>query len=168
VGDKLREVFATGDLMITWRDEGAGVRRILYAYEQWRRGRSSEPSSTRLPARSTRHCCLRRPVIVRNLADAAALELFHFEGTDMSLSSVFRADVLRRPFSSARSSRELRNARTPSARPTWRLLSTVAASMGVALGERAPVRRDAAARIGAGDRQHRLAAGSRASSNWRR
>src|SRR5258706_5683576 len=88
VGDKLREVFATGDLMITWRDEAAGVRRILYAYEHGARQDLGAVADT-LARPIDRALLLRKPVIVRNPADAAALELFHFEGTDMSLSSVF-------------------------------------------------------------------------------
>jgi signal transduction histidine kinase/CheY-like chemotaxis protein/putative methionine-R-sulfoxide reductase with GAF domain len=37
VGDKLREVFATGDLSIRWYDEAAGAVHVLYTYEHGRR-----------------------------------------------------------------------------------------------------------------------------------
>jgi GAF domain-containing protein/CheY-like chemotaxis protein len=88
VGDKLREVFATGDLMITWRDETTRMRRILYACEHGIRGDLPD-----VPDRLDRPIDValleRRPVLVNNRAESEALGLHHFEGTDVSLSSAF-------------------------------------------------------------------------------
>jgi len=88
VGDKLREVFATGDIIITWRDEAAQLRRLLYSYEHGVR-LIHDPVPDPMTRPLDKALLQRRPVVVRNLADAAALQLHHFEGTDVSLSSVF-------------------------------------------------------------------------------
>src|SRR4030095_16876607 len=45
VGDKLRELFATGDLAIHWRDEKTNIDHHLYVYEH----------GQRLPPRPTPH-----------------------------------------------------------------------------------------------------------------
>jgi hypothetical protein len=37
VGDKLREVFHTGDLIVTWWEEKANLSHYLYAYEHGKR-----------------------------------------------------------------------------------------------------------------------------------
>ena len=131
VGDKLREVFATGNLIIAWRDEAAGLRRILYAYEHGARQDLGAVVDT-LARPIDQALLLRKPVIIRNPAEAAALELRHFEGTDMSLSSVFVP-----MFSGDRflGTIVLENYEREDAfgEADVRLLSTVAASMGVAL-----------------------------------
>ncbi|HWH83661.1 MAG TPA: GAF domain-containing protein, partial [Burkholderiaceae bacterium] len=131
VGDKLREVFATGDIGITWRDEAAGVRHLLYVYEHGaRQHHAPVPDALQRPL--DKALLQRRPVVVRNQADADALELHHFEGTDMSLSSVFVP-----MFSGDRflGTIILENYEREDAfgEAEVRLLSTVAASTGVAL-----------------------------------
>ena len=88
VGDKLREVLATGDIMINWRDDASATRHILYAYEHGvRSDLGTVPDLLERPI--DKALLRRRPVVVRNRAEADALELHHFEGTDVSLSSVF-------------------------------------------------------------------------------
>ncbi len=131
VGDKLREVFATGDIMITWRDEATAMRRILYSCEHG--VRSDLPGVPDTLARPIDKALLQRhPVVVRNQTEADALELHHFEGTDLSLSSVFVP-----MFSGDRflGTIILENYEREDAfgEADVRLLSTVAASMGVAL-----------------------------------
>ncbi len=88
VGDKLREVFATGDLVITWRDEATRTRLILYSCEH---GIRSELPTMPDPLDRPIDLAMlqRRSVVIRNRAEFDTLGLFHFEGTDMSLSSVF-------------------------------------------------------------------------------
>ena len=131
VGDKLREVFDTGDLMITWRDEATGMRLILYAYEHGVKD-DLPPVRDTLDRPLDKALLEQRPVVIRNPADAAAMQLHHFEGTDMSLSSVFVP-----MFSGDRflGTIILENYEREDAfgEAAVRLLSTVAASMGVAL-----------------------------------
>jgi GAF domain-containing protein/CheY-like chemotaxis protein/anti-sigma regulatory factor (Ser/Thr protein kinase) len=131
VGDKLREVFATGDIIITWRDEAAQVRRLLYSYEHGVR-LTHDPVPDPMTRPLDKALLQRRPVVVHNLAEAAALQLHHFEGTDVSLSSVFVP-----MFSGERflGTIILENYEREDAfgEADVRLLSTVAASMGVAL-----------------------------------
>ena len=131
VGDKLRDVFATGDLMITWRDEAAGVRHPLYAYEHGARiehGPIADPMDRPID----KALLQRQPVLIPDLAAAEAMGLFHFEGTDISQSSVFVP-----MFSGDRflGSLILENYERENAfgEAEVRLLSTVAASMSVAL-----------------------------------
>ena len=131
VGDKMREVFRTGNIMITWRDDAAGVRQILYAYEHGAR-LTHAPVPDLLDRQLDRLLLQRRPVIVSNHADGEALGLFHFEGTDVSISSLFVP-----MFSGERflgvvilENYERENA---FGEADARLLSTVAASMGAAL-----------------------------------
>ena len=131
VGDKLREVFETGDIGITWRDEASATRRILYSYEHGMRGElPTTPDPLTRPI--DRALLERRPIVVRNLAEAEALGLHHFPGTDISLSS-----VLVPMFSGERflGTIILENYDREDAfgEADVRLLSTVAASMGVAL-----------------------------------
>ena len=131
VGDKLREVLATGNIMITWRDDATATRRILYAYEHGVRGDlPSVPDALERPI--DKALLQRKPVVVRTRAEAEAMELHHFEGTDMSLSSVFVP-----MFSGERflGSIVLENYEREDAfgEAEVRLLSTVAAGMGTAL-----------------------------------
>ncbi|MEO5817044.1 MAG: GAF domain-containing protein, partial [Gemmatimonadaceae bacterium] len=131
VGDKLREVFATGDLMITWRNEATRMRHILYAYEHGERG-WLPPVPDLLERPIDRLVLQRRAVVIHDIAEAERLGLHHFEGTDMSLSSVFVP-----MFSGARflGTIILENYDRESAfgDAEVRLLSTVAASTGAAL-----------------------------------
>jgi signal transduction histidine kinase/CheY-like chemotaxis protein/putative methionine-R-sulfoxide reductase with GAF domain/tetratricopeptide (TPR) repeat protein len=131
VGDKLREVFATGDLMITWHDEASATRRILYAYEHGVRGELA-PLPDPLTRPIDRALLERRPVVVRTPADYEPLGLHHFPGTDRSLSCVVVP-----MFSGERflGTIVLENHEREDAfdEGQVRLLSTVAASMGVAL-----------------------------------
>ena len=131
VGDKLCEVFETRDMRITWRDEASMTRRMLYSYEHGVRGElPTTPDPLTRPI--DRALLERRPVVVRSLAEAEALGLYHFPGTDMSLSSVFVP-----MFSGERflGTIILENYDREDAfgEADVRLLSTVAASMGVAL-----------------------------------
>ena len=131
VGDKLREVLETGDLIITWRDEATGTRRILYSCEHGVQEQSAvAPGPARPPDRHRPAAA--QPVVVRNQAEGEALALFHFAGTDMSLSSVFVP-----MFSGDRflGTVILENYERENAfgEAEVRLLSTVAAGMGAAL-----------------------------------
>jgi signal transduction histidine kinase/CheY-like chemotaxis protein len=131
VGDKLREVFATGDMAITWRDEATRMRRMLYAYEHGKR-LDLPPVPDRLDRPMDKLLLQRRPVVVNKRAEADALGVHHFEGTDESKASAFVP-----MFSGDRflGTIILENYEHEDAfgEAEIRLLSTVAASMGVAL-----------------------------------
>ncbi len=131
VGDKLREVFETGNILINWRDAATATRHVLYGYEHG--VRSELPAVPDLLERPIDKALLqRRPVVVQNRAEADALGLHHFEGTDVSLSSVFVPMFSGERFLGAI---VLENYQRENAfgEAEVRLLSTVAASMGVAL-----------------------------------
>ncbi len=131
VGDKLREVFDTGDLMITWRDDATAMRHILYTYEHGVRSFPA-PIPDTLQRPIDKALLERRPVLIRHRTDFAAMELHHFEGTDMSLSSVFVPMFAGERFLGTviLENYEREDAFSES---QVRLLSTVAASMGTAL-----------------------------------
>ena len=131
VGDKLRDVFISGDIGIQWRDEEAQLVRYLYVYEH---GVRIWPEPTPLDRRSavTQAMLRREPLVVNNRAESDALGIGTLPGTDPSLSSVFVPVYSgdRDLGSIALENYERENAFGES---EVRLLSTVAASMGVAL-----------------------------------
>ncbi|MBE2243424.1 MAG: GAF domain-containing protein, partial [Burkholderiaceae bacterium] len=131
VGDKLREVFASGDIAINWRDEAAGMRRILYAYEHGAR-RHYPPVADSLERPIDRALLQRRPVIVGDQAHADRLGLHHFEGSDVSLSSVFVPMFSGERFLGAIVIEDYAR-ENAFGDADARLLSTIAASLGVAL-----------------------------------
>src|SRR5256884_9803489 len=85
VGDKLREVFHTGDLGIRWFDPKANLNHFLYQYEHGVRLNHSPrtPSPGALKLLQTR-----QPVLANNPAEFAALGFSSLPGTDQSLSSI--------------------------------------------------------------------------------
>ncbi|HEX9277533.1 MAG TPA: GAF domain-containing protein [Casimicrobiaceae bacterium] len=129
VGDKLREVFHTGDIGIRWYDPKANLNHFLYQYEHGVRDYQPPrpPSAGALKILQTR-----QPVVVNNPAEYAALGFTTVPGTDQSLSSV-TVPILgsdRVLGSIALENYERENA---FGEAEIRLLTTVAASMGVAL-----------------------------------
>ena len=88
VGDKLREVFRTGDLAIHWRDERTDLVHSLYTYEH----------GVRLPSRTVpydpdrpinRALQAGRPVLCRNRSEMEAIGVRLVAGTDPSLCCIF-------------------------------------------------------------------------------
>jgi GAF domain-containing protein/CheY-like chemotaxis protein len=131
VGDKLREVFRTGDIGIRWYDAKANLLYCPYDYEHGVRlhiaPRTPAPDSVFFKMVQTR-----QPLLVRNRAEQEALGVGVVPGTDISLSSV-RVPILgsdRVLGAIILESFERENAFGDA---EVRLLSTVAASMGVAL-----------------------------------
>jgi GAF domain-containing protein/CheY-like chemotaxis protein len=131
VGDKLREVFATGDMAIWWWDAERRTGHGLYTYEHG--VRHQHQAYTVKPGEVwERLFDGRETLLVHNRAESIAIGMHALEGTDQSLSalcvpiiggdrvlgSVFIEDY------------ERENAFGPDA---VRLLSTVVASMGTAL-----------------------------------
>src|SRR5438132_4360954 len=129
VGDKLRDVFHTGDIGIRWYDPKANLNHFLYQYEHGVRDYQPPrtPSAGGLKLLQTR-----QPMIVHNPAEYAALGFGTTPGTDQSLSSI-AVPILgsdRALGSIALENYERENA---FGEAELRLLTTVAASMGVAL-----------------------------------
>ena len=88
VGDKLREVFDNGDIGIRWRDEPAGLIHYLYEYEHG--VRITVPSTPINPDSVVARSMMRRePLVINSRAEAFALGIAVFAGTDPSKSSMF-------------------------------------------------------------------------------
>ena len=131
VGDKLREVFRTGDIGIRWYDAKANILYCPYDYEHGVR-LDVAPMTPPPGGVWSKLVQTRQPIVSNNPAEAAALGAVALPGTDTSLSSV-RVPILgsdRVLGSIILESFERENAYGES---EVRLLSTVAASMGVAL-----------------------------------
>ncbi len=131
VGDKLREVFHTGDIGIRWYDAKANILYSPYDYEHGVR-LSVAPVTPLAGGQWFKLMENRQPVVYNNQAEAAAAGVKQIPGTDASLCSV-RVPILggdRVLGSIILESFERENAYGDA---EVRLLSTVAASMGVAL-----------------------------------
>ena len=131
VGDKLREMFRTGDLAIHWRDESANVIHGLYVYEHGERlaqgTRPYRPETKINQALQTG-----KPAVLGTRAAMDAFGLSVVEGTDPSLSCVF-VPVMVGERQIAAISIESFEREHAFDEAQVHLLSTIAASMGVAL-----------------------------------
>ncbi len=130
-GDKLREVFRTGDIGIRWHDPKTGLIHFLYEYEHGTR-LDVAPGKPMQDGPWSKIVATRQPVVHNSRAASEAAGIGAIPGTDMSESSVFVPIV-----GSDRvlgliilEDYERENA---FGEAEVRLLSTVAASMGVAL-----------------------------------
>ncbi|MBK9114600.1 MAG: GAF domain-containing protein [Betaproteobacteria bacterium] len=130
-GDKLREVFGTGDLGIRWVDEERSLVHYLYEYEHGTRLRLS-PMPLERESGMYRALNRREPVVLNTQADADALGIGVIPGTDTCKSGAYVpiAGGDRVLGSIVLENYERENAFGES---EIRLLATVAASMGVAL-----------------------------------
>ncbi|HSC22548.1 MAG TPA: GAF domain-containing protein [Casimicrobiaceae bacterium] len=87
VGDKLREVFRTGDMGIRWYDEKTNLGHYLYSYEHGRR--LSIPPTTPTPGGLFETLKrTRTPVVLNNAADYASMPGGTVPGTDVSKSMI--------------------------------------------------------------------------------
>ena len=131
VGDQLREVFKTGDIHIAWLDPQGGSAWTPYAYQHGERIQIA-PIRLNLEGPVFKALAAKRPVVANSLAEMEAYGLRRIAGTDQSLSTamvpIFSGDRPLGVISLQNYERE--NAFGPA---EVRLLSTVAASMGVAL-----------------------------------
>ncbi|MEO8674913.1 MAG: GAF domain-containing protein [Casimicrobiaceae bacterium] len=129
VGDKLREVFHTGNIGIRWHDPSTNLIHYLYQYEH---GQRIHPPPRPPIGNFLRLAQTRQPIVVNNLAEYAAKALVRMEGTDQAVSTV-SVPILGRDRvlgTVAIDDYERENAFGVA---EVRLLSTVASSMGVAL-----------------------------------
>ena len=132
VGDKLREVFASDILTIVWRDEAAGLVHFLYAYNHGQRVQHGPvPEFIDRPLHQA--LLKRQPVVLNSRAAMAAMGVVAIDGDDDNVLSVVFAPM----FAGERflGSIVVDNIDREEAfdEAAVRLLSTVAASTGVAL-----------------------------------
>ncbi|MFO1325593.1 MAG: GAF domain-containing protein [Burkholderiales bacterium] len=131
VGDKLRELFATGDLAIQWRDEQANLVHDMYVFEHGRRlPQHAWPYNPELPI--NRALQAGKPVILGDRAAIDAVGGAVAPGTDPCLSCVFVPVTVGERLVGAISIENFEREHA-FGESDVRLLSTVAASMGVAL-----------------------------------
>ena len=131
VGDKLREVFRTGDIGIRWHDPATGLAHYLYQYEHGVR-QYVEPTKPREGGTWSRLVQTRQPIVVRSPTEADAMGIQTVPGTDNSLSAVF-VPILGSDRVLGTIVLENYDRENAFGDAEVRLLSTVAASMGVAL-----------------------------------
>ncbi|HJU23813.1 MAG TPA: GAF domain-containing protein [Casimicrobiaceae bacterium] len=87
VGDKLREVFATGDMGIRWQDEKTNLVHYLYSYEHGKR--LTIPSRTPVPGGMFETMKrTRQPLVVKTAAEYAKIPGGAVPGTDSSKSLI--------------------------------------------------------------------------------
>ncbi|MGE5668293.1 MAG: GAF domain-containing protein, partial [Betaproteobacteria bacterium] len=131
VGDKLRELFRSDDIGIRWRDEKTDLVHNLYTYEHGQRLKLPafpyNPERGLIKALETG-----RTVVVKNRAEMDVLGVQTTPGTDSSLCAVFVPVVIG---GKLRASISLESFEREDAfdEAAVHLLTTVAASMGVAL-----------------------------------
>jgi GAF domain-containing protein/CheY-like chemotaxis protein/tetratricopeptide (TPR) repeat protein len=131
VGDKLRDVFHTGDIGIRWYDANSNLVHYVYQYEHGVRMRTA-PMTPSPGGPWSRMVQSRQPQVANNRIEQAALGITAVEGTDQSQSAL-AVPILgsdRVLGSIVMEDYEHENAYGEA---EVRLLSTVAASMGVAL-----------------------------------
>ncbi len=144
VGDKLREMFSTGDIGINWRDEQTDLIHHLYTYEHGKR-LSFPPSPYRPNSKLGQALVGGQSVVLGSQAAIAAFGIKTTPGTDACLSVVFVPIHIAGETACVDTDRELRT------RGRVRRTGSAPADHdrrkhGRGAAERAPVRRDAAQR----------------------
>jgi transcriptional regulator with GAF, ATPase, and Fis domain len=131
VGDKLREVFKTGDLSIRWHDPKDDVLHYLYEYKHGERINKApiKPNPDGIWSKLLKS---RRPIVAHTRADARAQGMTTIPGTQESHSSVF-VPILTGDRALGMIGMEDYDRENAYGEAEIRLVSTVAASMGVAL-----------------------------------
>ncbi len=131
VGDKLRDVFHTGDIGIRWFDHGTGLMHYLYQFEHGVR-QTVAPRQPLVGGPWSKISSTRQPVVLRNPAEAQAMGTSALPGTDDSESSAF-VPILGSDRVLGVIVLEDYEREDAFGEAEVRLLSTVASSMGVAL-----------------------------------
>ncbi|MEO6749188.1 MAG: GAF domain-containing protein, partial [Casimicrobiaceae bacterium] len=131
VGDKLRDVFHTGDIAIRWWDEV--TRKIQYLYE-FEHGQRLAVAPMAPPPNSTWEMMAtsRQPVVVNSLGDMKVLGMGVLPGTDQALSMA-AVPILRGETMLGAILLENHDRENAFGDAELRLLTTIAASIGVAL-----------------------------------
>ena len=126
VGDKLRDVFGTGDIGIGWNDYGSGQFLNIYAYEH---GQRLDVAPMPL---EERHTTRRGPLVYHTAAEQIAAGNIAMEGTDQS-KSYASVQIIGGDHVLGRVQLENHQREHAFGDAEIRLLETVASSMGVAL-----------------------------------
>ncbi len=131
VGDKLREMFATGDMAIYLRDEAAGTVHAPYVYEH---GQRLQQGPRRYRPENELNATLEagQPVVMGTRAAMDALDVRTTPGTDASLCCVFVPVMVGDRLTGAVAIESFDREHAFDEAQVH-LLSTIAASMGVAL-----------------------------------
>src|SRR6266498_2465214 len=88
VGDKLRQVFNTSNLNITWYDDKANLIHYLYIYEYGKR-KTVDPQPPRPGGIFEAWITTRQPVVINNVEDAKKLNAtIPLPGTAVTKSSI--------------------------------------------------------------------------------
>ncbi len=134
VGDKLRKVFKTGDIVIAWRDAKYPQVPLVHSLYEYQHGEriSIAPVRVNPEGAMSRAFDARRPVVANNRAEMKAWGLRDIKGKEPSLSTAMVPIYTGERVLGAigLQNRERENA---FGEAEVRLLTTVAASMGVAL-----------------------------------
>jgi GAF domain-containing protein len=131
VGDKLREVFATGDISIRWYDAHANIVHYLYEYEHG--ARLEVPSAAPRPVGPfARMLKTHAPQVRNTLAEHEAFGGMIIPGTDIAKAVAF-VPILAGDRVLGMMKLENHEREHAFGESQVRLLTTVAASMGVAL-----------------------------------
>ncbi len=131
VGDNLREMFATGDIGIHWRDESTEIVHHLYVYEHGKR-LTQRPTPYKAEAKINQALQTGRPVVLGDRAAMDAIGIKTVEGTDDSLSCIFLPVMVGERLIAAISIESFEREHAFDEAQVH-MLSTIAASMGVAL-----------------------------------
>ena len=152
VGDKLREVFDTGDIGIRWYDPATNFAHYLYQYEHGVRQLDLPPTAFRPGGVRARMMATRQPVVITK--SERGLSAGRWGSARNRCQPVFGdgADSRERPGPGFDHSRELR-ARGRLRRSGGATAQHRRGEHGCSAGKRAPVRRDAA--FAQGDRAAR-------------
>jgi GAF domain-containing protein/DNA-binding response OmpR family regulator len=131
VGDKLREVFKTPDLMINWYEEKSDLIHYLYVFEHGNRltGPSLPPTPGGLFETLRR---TRQPIVLNTQADYKKTNTIPIEGTDQSKSAV-TVPIISSDHVLGAIQMENYERENAYGEAELRLLTTIAASLGAAL-----------------------------------
>jgi GAF domain-containing protein/CheY-like chemotaxis protein/tetratricopeptide (TPR) repeat protein len=87
VGDKLREVFRVGNLVINWYDDKANLRHFLYVYERGKR--LTLPPVKSSPSARRKYFKTGAPFLVNSVAESKKRKITGIYGTDFGKSLLY-------------------------------------------------------------------------------
>ncbi|MEO6566571.1 MAG: GAF domain-containing protein, partial [Casimicrobiaceae bacterium] len=132
VGDKLREVFATGDMGIAWYDDKANLLTSMYGYEHGRRLTLAPWHPDLARSYSSKVLVQREPLVVNSREAMNSLGMGTLPGTDAA-KSIMRAPMIAGDRVIGVINVENHENANAFSEADVRLLTTVASSLGVAL-----------------------------------
>ena len=131
VGDKLREVFQTANLVINWYDDKANLRHFLYVYENGKR--VTVPPAKSSPAARKKFFRTGQPFVVNSVAESKRRKIAPVPGTDLFGKSLLYAPIIGSKKTLGLIGIEDYEHENAFGESEIRLVTTVAASLGTAL-----------------------------------